>query len=128
MKVLVVDDDALAGEMIAAVLEGMGHEAVLAEDGVDAVGRLNADSSIALVISDMNMPLVSGIDLFRELRAQGCLLPFILLTGDEPAGLLAQEPRLDACLAKDFSLPDALPTTLDQVLARAPSGPRTSQP
>ena len=39
MKVLVVDDDALAGEMIAAVLEGMGHEAVLAEDGVDAVGR-----------------------------------------------------------------------------------------
>ena len=51
MKVLVVDDDALAGEMIAAVLEGMGHEAVLAEDGVDAVGRLNADSSIALVIS-----------------------------------------------------------------------------
>ena len=122
MKVLVVDDDALAGEMIAAVLEGMGHEAVLGEDGVDAVGRLNADSSIALVISDMNMPLVSGIDLFRELRAQGCLLPFILLTGDEPAGLLAQEPRLDACLAKDFTLEEHLPALIGEVMTRHARG------
>ena len=116
MKVLVVDDDALAGEMTAAVLEGMGHEAVLAEDGVDAAGRLNADGTIALVISDMNMPLVSGIDLFRELREQGNMLPFILLTGDEPAPLLAQEPRLDGCLTKDFSLQESLPALIAQVL------------
>jgi CheY-like chemotaxis protein len=66
----------------------------------------------------MNMPMVSGIDLFRELRDQGSALPFILLTGDEPAGLLLQEPRLDACLLKDFSLEETLPQVMAEVLAR----------
>lgn len=118
MKILVVDDDAMAGEMTGAVLEGMGHEVVLAEDGIDAAGKLNADAGIEMVISDMNMPMVSGIDLFRELREDGSALPFILLTGDEPEGLLAQEPRLDACLLKDFTLEDSLPQVMAEVLAR----------
>jgi CheY-like chemotaxis protein len=118
MKILVVDDDAMAGEMTGAVLEGMGHDVVLAEDGVDAAGKLNADGAIEMVISDMNMPMISGIDLFRELREQGNALPFILLTGDEPDGLLAQEPRLDACLTKDFTLEESLPAVVADVLAR----------
>jgi CheY-like chemotaxis protein len=118
MRILVVDDDSMAGEMTAAVLEGMGHEIVLAEDGVDAAGKLNADPGIGMIVSDMNMPMVSGIDLFRELREQGSDLPFVLLTGDEPDGLLAAEPRLDACLLKDFTLEDSLPQVIDAVLAR----------
>jgi CheY-like chemotaxis protein len=118
MRILVVDDDALAGEMTAAILEGLGHQVLLAEDGVEAVGKLNADEGIELIISDMHMPMVSGIDLFRELREQGCALPFVLLTGDEPEGLLAQEPRLDACLLKDFQMEDSLPLVLDTVRSR----------
>ena len=118
MRILVVDDDAMAAEMSGAVLEDLGHEVILAEDGLDAATKLNADAGIDLVISDMNMPLVSGIDLFRELREQGNGLPFILLTGDEPAPLLAQEPRLDACLLKDYSLEETLPRVLAEVLAR----------
>ncbi len=122
MKILVVDDDTMAGEMTGAILEEMGHEAVMAEDGIDAAGKLNADGSIEMVISDMNMPMVSGIDLFRELREQGSTLPFILLTGDEAAGLLAQEPRLDACLLKDFTLEESLPQIVAEVLARYGKG------
>ena len=118
MKILVVDDDAMAGEMTGAILEEMGHEVVLAEDGVDAAGKLNADGAIEMIISDMNMPMVSGIDLFRELREQSNTRPFILLTGDEAAGLLAQEPRLDACLLKDDTLEESLPQIVAEVLAR----------
>lgn len=118
MNILVVDDDPLAAAMVAAVLEGLGHSVLQAENAIDAAEQLNAHSNIALVVSDMNMPMVSGIDLFRELRAQGNLLPFILLTGDAPEGLLAQEPRLDACLTKDFSLDEALPQVIAQVLAQ----------
>lgn len=118
MNILVVDDDPLAAAMVAAVLEGLGHSVLQAENAIDAAEQLNAHSDIALVVSDMNMPMVSGIDLFRELRAQGNLLPFILLTGDAPEGLLAQEPRLDACLTKDFSLDEALPQVIAQVLAQ----------
>jgi CheY-like chemotaxis protein len=118
MRILVVDDDAMAGEMTGAVLEDLGHEVILAEDSMDAASQLNADASIELIVSDMNMPLVSGIELFRELREQGNTLPFILLTGDEPEGLLAQEPRLDACLLKDFNMGDALALVLTGIQQR----------
>ena len=118
MRILVVDDDALAGEMIAAVLEGLGHDPVLVENGVEAMEKLACDTGIELVISDLNMPLVSGVDLFREMRAQGLGLPFILLTGDDPDGPRLQEPKLDACLLKDFSLEDTLPKIIAEVLAR----------
>jgi len=121
MRILVVDDDAMAGEMTAAVLEEAGHEVILSEDGVDAVEKLNTDGGIEMVISDMNMPMVSGIDLFRELRQQNWTRPFILLTGDEPEGLLKQEPRLDGCLLKDFSLDETLPQMMTEVLARRAS-------
>lgn len=118
MRILVVDDDAMAGEMTGAVLEDLGHEVILAEDGIDAANKLNADAGIDMVICDMNMPMVSGIDLFREMREQGSVLPFILLTGDETEGLLLQEPRLDACLLKDFSIEETLPQVIAEVMAR----------
>lgn len=118
MKILVVDDDAMAAELTGAVLEGLGHAVVLAQDGVDGADQLNAHPDVALIISDMNMPMVSGIDLFRELRAQGNTVPFVLLTGDDPEPLLAQEPRLDACLLKDFSLEESLPEVIASVLQR----------
>lgn len=128
MKTLVVDDDPLAAAMVAAVLEELGHSVLVAENAIDAAEQLNADSAIGLVVSDMNMPMVSGIDLFRELRAQGNTLPFVLLTGDSPDGLLAQEPRLDACLMKDFSLDEALPQVIAQVLATPRPSQHGSQP
>lgn len=121
MRILVVDDDALAGEMTAALLEGLGYEPLLAENGVEALEKLAADAAIDMIISDLNMPLISGIDLFREIRAQGIGLPFMLLTGDDPdraGGPRQQEPGLDACLLKDFSLEETLPKIIAEVLAR----------
>ena len=122
MKILVVDDDAMAAEMVAAVLQELGHSVVLAEHAMQAVECLQAEPEIALIVSDMHMPLLSGIELFQELRAQGCQLPFILLTGDEPGTLFVQEPRLDACLAKDFTLEERLPSLIGEVMARHAKG------
>jgi len=118
MRILVVDDDPFAGEMTAAVLEDLGHEPVLAENGVEALELLAGDPEVSIVISDQNMPMITGIELFRELRAQGVTLPFILLTGDDPAGPSREEPALDACLMKDFTLDERLPEVLLAVLAR----------
>ena len=114
MRILIVDDDPMAAEMISSILQELGHSVLLAEDGMDAVGHLNTDATIEMVISDMNMPLITGIDLFRELREQGSALPFILLTGDDPDKLWALEPRLDACIMKDFDLDSTLPAAMAQ--------------
>jgi CheY-like chemotaxis protein len=116
MRILVVDDDAMAGELTGAVLEELGHEVILAADGLEAQGKLDGEGGIDVILSDMNMPLVSGLDLFRALRDQGCAVPFILLTGDAPERFLALEPRLDACLFKDDTLEETLPAVLTKVL------------
>jgi CheY-like chemotaxis protein len=118
MQILVVDDDSLACEMTAAVVESVGHEALLAENGIEAMEKLAAAPGIGMVISDMNMPLVSGIELFREMRSQGINLPFILLTGDNPDGLWKAEPALDGCMIKDFSMEETLPQMIAAVMAR----------
>lgn len=118
MRILVVDDDALAGLMTGAILEAAGHDVVLVEDGGAALATLSGDAAIALVVSDMNMPGQNGIELFRALRAGGLGIPFILLTGSEPAALLAAEPRLDACVAKEETIEQVLPLTVADVVAR----------
>jgi CheY-like chemotaxis protein len=117
MRILIVDDDPIAAEMIAAVLEDAGHEVSLAENALEAVEKMD-QGDFALVVSDMNMPLVSGIDLFRDLRKQGVGVPFILLTGDDPAPLLTEEPGLDGCLVKDFTLESVLIEAIGAALAR----------
>jgi CheY-like chemotaxis protein len=115
MKILVVDDDGLAAEMTGAILEALGHEIVISENGIDALERLGSDPGISLVISDLNMPFVSGIDLFNSLREQGNRTPFILLSGNDPGQALKLAPTLDACLLKDSSLEEVLPGIIARI-------------
>ncbi len=115
MRILVIDDDLMAGELTAAILEDLGHETVLAENGVEGAERLGDGNNFDLVLSDHNMPMISGIELFRELRRQEIKTPFILLTGDDPEACLRLEPKLDGCLMKDFSLEDELVEILREV-------------
>lgn len=116
MHILVIDDDPLAGEMTAALLESQGHNTLLAHDAMDAVEQLDTHSDIALLVSDMHMPLVNGTELLAMLREQGNHLPFILLTGDTPNEALQQTPGLTACLCKDADLADTLATAVKQAL------------
>ncbi|MTW19942.1 response regulator [Allochromatium palmeri] len=115
MRILIVDDDPLAGELTLAVLEEAGHSCHLAEHGLEALERLSEDASFELVVSDLHMPLLDGLELFQELRERGLEQPFVLLTGDDPAPLLERAPGLYACLAKDGSLEQHLSALLDQL-------------
>lgn len=117
MQVLVVDDDALASEMIAAVLEDAGHQVFQTENAIDALEVLGEQAGITLIVSDMNMPFMNGVELYRELKSQGLNFPFILLTGDDPEAAWAQEPAIDACVMKDFSMEETLPAAITKVMA-----------
>lgn len=118
MRILVVDDDALAGMMTGAVLEASGHDVVQVDDGVAAMAALAGDAAVDLVVSDMNMPGMNGVELLYALRAAGIDLPFILLTGSDLAELPASGPQLDACVAKDEAIEETLPATVAEVAAR----------
>jgi DNA-binding response OmpR family regulator len=107
VQILVVDDDPMAAEMVAMVLEEEGHLITRVNDGMAALERLGEDG-FDLVISDMNMPLVSGIDLFQAMREGGVDTPFLLLTGDDPAPYLSQQPLLDGCMMKSDQMMEQL--------------------
>lgn len=116
MKILVVDDDMLAAEMTSAILESVGHDTLIADNALAGLELLGQHADIELVVSDLNMPLVSGIEFYQELCEQGRTLPFIVLTGDSVGSLLEDNPGLAAVLTKDFDLTETLPQAVNRLL------------
>jgi PAS domain S-box-containing protein len=81
LRVLVVDDDPLVLSNVAAMLEDMGHVAITASSGANALKVAAKDLAIDLVISDQAMPGLTGLQLCRELAKSHPNLPFILTSG-----------------------------------------------
>ena len=106
LRILLVDDDDLIREAVAPMLEALGHTVVTAPGGEFALKKLALDSSIDLVILDMNMPGMSGAETLPHILALYPGLPVIMATGyseQEIAPLLAQYPEATS-LRKPFSL------------------------
>ncbi|MDD5285669.1 MAG: response regulator, partial [Desulfuromonadaceae bacterium] len=99
--ILVVDDDEFTAELTGLILESAGYETVIAIGGMDALEKIATDPSIGIVLSDMNMPFMDGIQLFSELRGQGFKQAFVLLTGEDAAPLRLAHPDMDAVVTKD---------------------------
>ena len=88
--VLLVEDERLVARLYARAIEAAGYEAELAGDGEEALDRIAARAP-ALIISDLNMPGMSGIDLARRLSAPGPKrIPMILMSGEDGQALLQE--------------------------------------
>jgi len=118
IKILVVDDDMFTAELIGLVFESAGYETVLVDRGIHALEKLSIDPGFRLVISDMHMPLMNGVQLFEQMRKQGFMQPFILLTGQDGVQLKAQHPSLDAVVQKNESFQETLADLADQLLSK----------
>jgi two-component system chemotaxis response regulator CheY len=116
---MTVDDASTIRRMVSFTLQGAGHEVIEAADGVEALNQLKS-RAVDLVISDINMPRMDGIELTRQLRAlarHGSTPILLLTTESDPAmkakGKLAgatgwlvkpfQQDQLLAVVAKVFS-------------------------
>ena len=84
--VLVADDEEPTLEILASVIEDLGHQVLAARDGAEAL-RLARDHSPDLIITDFMMPGCTGIELIRAVRAQADLAatPVILISAATPA-------------------------------------------
>jgi len=80
-KILAVDDSSTMRQLIKMTLSRAGYEVVEAEDGAKALQKASA-GTFDLVLSDINMPVMSGIELLRKLRAlpQYRFTPVVLVT------------------------------------------------
>lgn len=117
-RVLVVDDDSFTAEMTGMILEMGGYETLIAEGGMDALEKISVNPDICMVVSDMNMPMIDGIQLFCELREQGYMQPFVLITGDAAAPLIQAHPDIDAIITKDENLQEQLPELVASLLSK----------
>lgn len=84
MKILVVDDFSTMRRIVRNLLKELGFSNVdEAEDGVEALKKLRADT-FDFVVSDWNMPNMTGIDLLREIRKDNALkhLPVLMVTAE----------------------------------------------
>jgi two-component system, cell cycle sensor histidine kinase and response regulator CckA len=82
-RVLVVDDEDTTRQTIARLLEAGGFSVVMASNGDEAMARLATDgATIDLVLSDVTMPGMTGIDLSYQIRAQYPAMPVAIVSGD----------------------------------------------
>src|ERR1700730_16630328 len=101
--VLVVDDDNDLRSLLLLVLQRAGLETIEASNGRDAL-RIIETKPIAVVVCDLGMPGMSGLEVVRALRAraESTTLPFLLMTGsgDSDSVLEALAAGADDFLAK----------------------------
>jgi putative two-component system response regulator len=107
-RIIVVDDDPGMRELLTAMVEGLGHDAVAVPDGVAALAAI-AEKPPDLVLSDVNMPGINGFDLCRRLKASlgTRLIPVVLITGiGDEFKLQGIEAGADDFFTKPFSQGD----------------------
>ena len=81
-KILIVDDSKTIRQQVSFTLVKGGFEVVEAEDGKDGIDKLKANADIALIISDVNMPNMNGLEMIEAIKGEGTFshINIIMLT------------------------------------------------
>lgn len=117
-QILIVDDSASMRNMVSATLQSAGHQVADADDGQNAFNKAKT-ASFDAVITDLNMPVMNGIELIKNLRSlpNYKYTPMLLLTTESSAEKKAEGKQAGATgwLVKPFN-PEKLLSTVDRVL------------
>ena len=120
-KLLVIDDDAGLLELLQVHLRAAGHTVRTAADAADGIRALLADPP-ELILSDVSMPYLDGVELLRALRSDALTrrIPVIFLTGrhDDDTLVNAQKLGVDDYLTKPIQVEDLL-ASIDKVLKKS---------
>lgn len=117
---LVVDDDAFVSEMLADILSGEGYQVETAAHGREALAKLEEQPEISLVISDMNMPEMSGLELIEAIRERESEVPIIILTGNSEVSVAisALNKGANDYLMKDENIHETISISVEKVLEK----------
>lgn len=115
-KVLIVDDSISMRQMVAFTLRQGGFEVLEAEHGQDALNKLKA-RTVDLIITDLNMPVMDGITLIRNVRQMPAMKakPILMLTTE---GLAAKKEQGKAAGATGWIVKPFDPEKLLMTIAR----------
>ncbi len=121
LKFLVVDDSVTMRRIVSNSLKNLGFgNFVEAADGKEALEKIAADKDINFVITDWNMPVLSGLELVKAIRSdeRTANLPVLMVTtrGVKEDILQALQARVNNYVVKPFT-PQVLKEKIDQILA-----------
>jgi len=109
--ILVVDDSLTVRQQVSLALTPAGYQIVEACDGHEGLERMHANGGIAMVLCDLNMPRMNGLEFLETLKgdAAGPPVPVVILTTDGSSELIARAKRAGAkgWIVKPFQ-PDLL--------------------
>ena len=116
MRLLVVEDDKTLREGIGEYLAEFGYTVIEAKDGREAISKFNND--INLIILDIQIPFVNGLDVLKEIRRKS-KVPVLILTAfsDEEYKIEAFTNLADGYIEKPFSLP-VLKARIDSLIKK----------
>jgi two-component system KDP operon response regulator KdpE len=108
-KVLVIDDEPAIRRFLRASLTAQHYHVVEAEDGRTALDQLRR-GSIDIVVLDLGLPDINGIDLIERVRGQGSTVPIVVLSsrGDENSKVKALDLGADDYVTKPFGIDELL--------------------
>lgn len=117
MKILITEDDATIREGICAYLSEFNYEIIETRDGREALSKFESNK-INLVILDIQIPFINGLDVLRKIREKSSL-PVLILTAfsDEEFKITAFSNLADGYIEKPFSLP-VLKARIDALITK----------
>lgn len=95
-KILVIDDSPTVRQQVGLALTQAGYQVVEAVDGVDGIAKV--DATVAMLICDVNMPRMNGLEMLEKLRtdARWKALPVVMLTTEGQPGLIDRAKKAGA--------------------------------
>jgi two-component system chemotaxis response regulator CheY len=105
-KVMIVDDSRTVRQQVAATLAPAGFEIIVAEDGVEGLERINETPDLALILCDVNMPRMDGLEMLLAAKRSGKLqMPVVMLSTEGRSDLIerAKEAGAKGWLVKPFN-------------------------
>jgi len=97
-KIIVVDDSHMVRSQVGSALKGAGYEVIEAADGNEGFAMIEAHADAAMVICDVNMPNLNGLEMLATVKqdAKHANLPIVMLTTEAQSSLVEQAKRSGA--------------------------------
>jgi two-component system chemotaxis response regulator CheY len=110
-KVMIVDDSQTVRQQVGIALSQAGFEVIEAVDGEDGLQKIKASVDVAMVICDVNMPRMNGLEMLAQVKAdlRHVMLPIVMLTTEGQPDMMARAKHhgAKAWIVKPFK-PDLL--------------------